>query len=666
MSSSSNTVFALVIGINNYLAGPEAFAPLRGAVNDSRDFVRYLTDSRTKHGLGVAPENIIHLENAQATRSRIMSVFHAHFLENEKIPDGGDATMILFFAGHGARMKVRAEHDGENPEIEVICPVDERTLEENGNPVYAIPDYILGCLLAKLAKKKGPNITVILDSCHSGGMNRLPDADMEAGLPRAAWTASDEVPESLDSHLWSSGHATAKSYRLWAPSSTSHVLLAACRQDEIAREETHKDLSVHGRFTSKLLVRLRSLQLQNTTYEELIDVIPTWYRQTPHCGGTRRNRLVFEGNCAANGEYRVKWNEPSAEGNPSWQVNIGSVEGVVQGTEFTVRSPQDEFICVLVAQTVQASTSILVPADDQKRTWIPDGSRVVVSDWKSTPRVAHVYIPDVFPYANELFPSKLKHYQAGRLFLRAASEEVADLLLSLEADELIIEWRGNMVRQVQRQTRLKLDPQQVAHLPLIIDGLVHFVYFLQRHNSYDSMPGVSLEMHRLRGTRGVTRTPDPNFGNNGNLVTDGVVKLISDEAAVYGFTVRNESARDVYPYLFYFDPLQYTIQLWYEPPDSRAACPLSAHGSLTIGLGTENAFEFSLEPNESKSSGFLKLFVASQPLELKGIQQRESPLNTSFRGRQRGVEESVQLDLVKDVEAWDALEVLLTMTRSPS
>ncbi|KAJ7029503.1 caspase domain-containing protein [Mycena alexandri] len=643
MSSSSNVVFALVIGINDYLAGPEAFAPLRGAVNDSRDFVRYLTDSRTNHGLGVPPENIVHLENAEATRAKIMSVFHLHFLENEKIPDDGDATMILFFAGHGARMKVRAEHDGENPEIEVICPVDERTLEENGNPVYAIPDYILGWLLAKLAKKKGPNITVILDSCHSGGMNRLPDADKEVGLPRAAWTASAEVPESLDSHLWSSGRATATSYRLWSPSSTSHVLLAACRQDEIAREETHnKDLSVHGRFTSKLLVRLRSLQLQNTTYEELIDFMPTWYRQTPHCGGTRRNRLVFEGNCAANGEYRVKLNKPSTEGNPSWQVKIGSVEGVVRGTEFTVRSPEDEFICVLVAQTVQASTSILVPANDQKPTFIPDGSRVVVSDWKSTPRVSHVYIPDVFPYADELFPSD----QAGRLFLQAASEEVADLLLSLEADELIIEWRGNMVRQVQRQTRLKLGPQQVTHLPLIIDGLVHFVYFLQRHNSYDSMPGVSLEMHRLRGTRGVTRTPDPNFGNNGNLVTDGVVKLISDEAAVYGFTVRNESARDVYPYLFYFDPLQYTIQLWYEPPDSRAACPLSARGSLTIGLGTENAFD--------------------RPLELKGIQQRESPLDASFRGRQRGVEGSVKLDLVKDVEAWDALEVLLTMTRLPS
>ncbi|KAJ7066113.1 hypothetical protein C8F01DRAFT_1122201 [Mycena amicta] len=665
---AKRAVFALVIGINSYFAPPDDFPPLKGAVNDSRDFVQYLLDPPEKHGLGVPAENILHLENQQATRANIIASFRSHFLENEKILDHSDTTMILFFAGHGARMKV------QDAVIEVLCPVDERTLDADGNPVYAIPDYILGWLLAELANKKGPNITVILDSCHSGGMNREDDDEVDSvvGLPRSAWSDSEQVPASLDADLWSSARNiddTAKSYRLWAPSSFSHVLLAACRQEETAREETFSDGSVHGRFTSRLLSRLRGLPLHNTTYEELINFIPKWTEQTPHCGGRRRHGLVFDGSSPPTGEHSLTLERIIVEGtefasSPSWEVKIGSVEGVVPGTEFAIRAPDtdDHVICTLVAQTVQLNRTVLAPDEAAwtSQTWknMTRWSRAVVLNWKNTPMVARVYIPPTFPYASKLFPSDLG---GGQLFVQAPSMEVADLSLRCEGEDVVIEWRSNMVRQVQPETRLRLRRQQLVRLPLIIDELAHFSYFLERHPA-SPMSGVSLEVHRLRGSFPV-RIPDTNFGDNGNLVKNGVVRLVSDDSVdiKYGFTIRNDSERDLYPYLFYFDPVSYTISLWYEPPDGRVLSPLAAHSSLAIGMGTEPAIEFYLEEHETESSGFLKLFFATKSLDLAWIRRDNSPVDPLYGGRKRG--EEIGADSIKDVEEWDALDVLVTMTR---
>jgi hypothetical protein len=45
------------------------------------------------------------------------------------------------------------------------------------------------------------------------------------------------------------------------------------------------------------------------------------------------------------------------------------------------------------------------------------------------------------------------------------------------------------------------------------------------------------------------------------LIKDGVVGLTSEVGAQYGFTIRNTSEGDLFPYLFYFDPETYTIKV---------------------------------------------------------------------------------------------------------
>ncbi|KAJ7464381.1 hypothetical protein FB451DRAFT_1489578 [Mycena latifolia] len=118
--------------------------------------------------------------------------------------------MIFFFAGHGSRVVSPGNLLATDDKVEVICPVDERTVDAGGNRVHAIPDYL------------PPETTVILDSCHSGGMGRDGAEPKARSPPRS----SQALPEPDEDH-----NDPSRSYRLWSPSSAIHVLLAACWYD---------------------------------------------------------------------------------------------------------------------------------------------------------------------------------------------------------------------------------------------------------------------------------------------------------------------------------------------------------------------------------------------------------------------------------------------------
>ncbi|KAJ7730015.1 caspase domain-containing protein [Mycena maculata] len=664
-------VFALVIGINEYRSSD--YPNLQGAVNDARAFKEYLSDPRDKRGLGVPISNILALEDEQATRVGILEAFQSHFLNNFKIPDGGNATMILFYAGHGTRVYSPENLISRDSKVEAICPVDERTKDAAGNEVYAIPDYVLGWLLSELARKKGSNITVIFDSCHSGGLGR------DFGQERTPPSDSPMVPLEIDSHLWQgeAGAAlTAQNFRMWSPTARSHLLLAACGQHETAREIKHNDdVLVHGLFTRALISWLRRLRLENTTYVELLNRLPTWSGQTPSCGGIRRHRLIFDGNYPVTGQRAFPLVAHTLADNnilQSWRVDIGSVEGVVPETEFTVYDPdaKDKELCTLIAHSVEIGRTILVTKDnkplvtkDGQPLTLPDQSRVMVTAWNNDAMILHVYTPDDFPYTTELFPTlDIIRQPKGRKYVQASSVADADISMHKDGDKTVIEHLTSTILECHSQTRFLLH--NPAHLPKVADGIAHFKYFLERHHGETPLTGISLEMHRLMGEF-PQRKPVPTAGprGDGNLVANNAAAIVSTPGAKYGFTIRNTSIDNFFPYLFYFDPEEYTIELWYGPENSKVQAPLKAKvrdldGELTVGMGSELGFEFTLPADQKLSSGFLKLFFATEYLEIDWINQTVSPFDPKFEGtpRMKGYREPM-----KYTPKWDALTVVLTM-----
>ncbi|KAJ7128546.1 caspase domain-containing protein [Mycena epipterygia] len=682
-------VFALLIGIDKYVAKDQGLPILYGAVNDATEFNKFLLDPQ---GLAVPSSHVKLLTNKHATRAAILSTFISHFLDNTEIPDHGSSAMILYFAGHGSRTTLENNVLSTDGMVEAICPVDERTSKGivvdigsysaiDKDYIYGIPDYVLGQLLHILAEKKGKNITVILDSCHSGGMGRKADVE---GSSRNATTPSLFIPPALDSHLWKQKPHAGHSYSVWAPTSTSHVLLAACSQ-EGAAYESPRSLSTHGYFSQSLLAALRGVDLNNTTYAELVDGLAKLpNKQTPVCNGNK-HRLIFTNKSPAVGQRRVLIKESS--GTQSFSVSIGAIQGVCVDTEFSIYTPDNHLICTVApksAESVESHRTVLtfdrtvapinntVALEHDGTIKIPQRSSAVVKNFNNAAMTLHVYIHPDFKYAEALFSCTDTSYK------REHSQEKAHIALRTDGDEIVVDRLAlttHFLQETLKEAALmppvaselvheetRFDPEQngkLVHLPSAFNGIAHFHYFLRVHNGNVLFPGFALEMHRLQGSH-PQASPDLTKGDKGNLVMQSEIRVRSEVGADYGFTIRNTSDVDLFPYLFYFDPDTYTILCWFSPENPTAPPPLRSQGSLTVGMGTEDPFEFILEENQNTSSGFLKLFVSTEYLDLSQIKQDISPLDPDFRGSGRLKGRRV-IRSSNEKSRWNAIAVCLTM-----
>ena len=151
LASRQDQIFALIIGINEYPFLPD-YPPLSGAVSDADKLCVFLIDH-----LGVPPENITNLRNAQATRTNIISQITSLSID-ERIRPG--AEVVIYFAGHGARTSKPSHWDDwttvEN-KVEMICPADVGEVD-NGVARTGIPDRTLHYLLDQLSRSVGSNI----------------------------------------------------------------------------------------------------------------------------------------------------------------------------------------------------------------------------------------------------------------------------------------------------------------------------------------------------------------------------------------------------------------------------------------------------------------------------------------------------------------------------
>ncbi len=156
---------ALVVGINLYPEirenGVRGARDLRGAVNDARNMQAALIEH-----LGVRPEEIRLLTDAEASREGILSAFRTWLIDGTEPGD----RVFFYFAGHGAQVP---DEDGDESDgfDEALAPADaagELVGSEAGLSGFIIDDEI-SVLLAQLA---GREVTMIVDACHSGTITR--------------------------------------------------------------------------------------------------------------------------------------------------------------------------------------------------------------------------------------------------------------------------------------------------------------------------------------------------------------------------------------------------------------------------------------------------------------------------------------------------------------
>jgi hypothetical protein len=117
------------------------------------------------HRFSFDPANILTLENQAATRQNLLDAFETHLIDQTQPGD----VVVFHFSGHGSLVRdpdpIPTALEGYNGSL---LPYDAR-LNGTDNRVSDIMGKTLFLLMANL---KTDQVTVMLDSCHSGGGTR--------------------------------------------------------------------------------------------------------------------------------------------------------------------------------------------------------------------------------------------------------------------------------------------------------------------------------------------------------------------------------------------------------------------------------------------------------------------------------------------------------------
>jgi hypothetical protein len=233
-------VLALLVGIDAY---PAPLPPLRGCANDVRAFAEVL-------GGRVGPDQHLSVQvltDQQATRAAVIEQFRQHLGQA-----GPDDVALFYYSGHGSQEQTPPELWDIEPDHldETLVLVDSR---EPGQ--WDLADKELAGLI-KGVSRSGAHLVVILDCCHSGsGTRSFGDGVRERRAPL------DGRQRPLDTFIEGSvlGHAPPIAGKPGGPAQEpsytrgaagwalravggegvrggDHVLLAACRADETAKE----------------------------------------------------------------------------------------------------------------------------------------------------------------------------------------------------------------------------------------------------------------------------------------------------------------------------------------------------------------------------------------------------------------------------------------------
>jgi len=236
----ANQIYCLLVGIDRY-ENPREAPHLRGCVADVTKTADWLVNS-----FGVPHENIQTLlapldgnvfDHMLPTRANIIRGWREHLAQ------AGAGDQVFFnYSGHGsqARSVDSNELDGLD---ETLVPQDGRT-----NNVYDILDKELGTLIGEV-EARGAQVAVFLDCCHSGHGTRSvkgfgDDVPMARQcMPDLRERSEDSLIDGFDFSL-----VRSKGTRSIPPAPT-HLLLAGCRDAELANEYRSPEMVWHGAAT---------------------------------------------------------------------------------------------------------------------------------------------------------------------------------------------------------------------------------------------------------------------------------------------------------------------------------------------------------------------------------------------------------------------------------
>lgn len=318
----------------------------------------------------------------------------------------------------------------------------------------------------------------------------------------------------------------------------SHVLLAACRPNETAFEDPSAKDAPGGLFTTALINCLRSSSLHDTSYVRLFDMLDLRHKeQHPQCEGVNRNRLLFSVNTLRDGKTTFKISKKGSK----LYVSAGSIHGIVVGTEFSVRTSTQTL--VLKADKVGAFATVL------------EGSHNSITDAEAI--VSHWHYPTLRVHSST-------HHSSTHVTVVPASEPAEVALRQEDIKKWELERFDPLIlRYADRCIHFDADATRMGD---ILEAIANFNSYLYRSDGaaagFSGKVRVRLsrikEIQREIGPVGDDLLAVPVSSCSGVVVKEA---MITDLEARYGFTLENFSNIDLFPYIFYFDPSDYSVQV---------------------------------------------------------------------------------------------------------
>jgi Caspase domain/Domain of unknown function (DUF4384) len=233
LAQSTPRKLALLVGINQY-PDSKRFRDLSGCVQDVE-----LQKNLLKYRFGFQESDILTLTNAQATRKGIIEAFDRHLIQQAKPGD----VVVFHFSGHGSLVNDPSPIDPNFNFNGTFVPADDSPLEQQGI-VNDIMGQTLFLLMYALGKKT-ENVTVVLDSCHSGAGTRG-EAIVRAAEPSEK--ASDEE-FALQQKLLAQLSLTPEQFQAERNKGVAAgTIVASAKRDQLAADYRFGDFHA-GAFT---------------------------------------------------------------------------------------------------------------------------------------------------------------------------------------------------------------------------------------------------------------------------------------------------------------------------------------------------------------------------------------------------------------------------------
>ena len=383
----------------------------------------------------------------------------------------------------------------------------------------------------------------MFDCCHSGGLSR---AEEKTNLRiRSIPPPPYPPPADLNREIWSSipepctraAHTVAQTGFQYK-AMESHVLLAACRPDEAALEDPDRKNAPGGLFTTALIECLRRSSLHDTSYVRLFEMLDLKHnKQHPQCEGTNRDRLLFSVNTLRDGNTTFKVSE---KGN-SLYVSAGSIHGVVVGTQFTVTSSTQSL--VLKAKKVWAFETML------------EGTYYNITNAKAS--VSHWHHPTLRVHSSI-------HHPSAHVTVVPANEPAEVSLHQIDFGKWKLERFDPLILgYADRFVQFDADVRRMRD---ILEAIANFNSYLYRSDGAAASFAGKVKTHLnrigdIQGEYGPVGDDLLEVSTSSHSGVDVKKAIITDLEPRYGFTLENFSGVDLFPYFFYFDPSDYSVQV---------------------------------------------------------------------------------------------------------